>query len=101
MPGTIGKIGLGMLPGVGPAISLTSMIDTLSAHGVDQANNPGGNLSSGQTGGVGMGMGAQTDPGAGGPGAGGSATGDILGSPVQLGATPLDQMIRNAKVIPA
>ncbi len=99
--GTVGKIGLGMLPGVGPALTGLSLGNTLSAHGVDQPSNPGGNLSSGQTGGVGMGLGATTDPGAGGPGAGGSATGTVFGSPTQLGATALDQMIRNAKVIPA
>jgi len=48
------------VPGVGMALSGAN---ALSAHGVDQANNPGGNLSSGQIGGVGLGKGADTDPG--------------------------------------
>lgn len=61
-----GKLGLGALPGG----MVAQAVDSMTAHGVDQSNNPGGNVSAANSGGVGMGQGASTDPGSSSGGAG-------------------------------
>ncbi len=81
----IGMIGsmLGV-PGLGMGLSA---VNAMSAHGVDDPSNPGGNISSGAIGGVGMGMGATSSPGGANVGGVGSSPGGPGGANA-LGLSP-------------
>jgi hypothetical protein len=68
LTGTLGNLAA---PGLGTAIGALSTGANMAMHGVDQPGNPGGNISAANTGGVGLGQGIGTDPGAGPATAGG------------------------------
>jgi hypothetical protein len=56
----------GKVPGLGVPGAIAGVlagVDAMTAHGTDQTDNPGGNKSAAETGGVGQGKGAGTDPG--------------------------------------
>jgi hypothetical protein len=60
LTGTLGNLAA---PGFGTAIGALSTGANMAMHGVDAQNNPGGNVSAANTGGVGTGIGSGTDPG--------------------------------------